>query len=121
MAQQGLHIAPGGTTPSRTTVNLALGRAARPALVAAGCGASHNPGVASIGKPTTTKAEAAPGHNVSGPFADALEFAHCMRSHGVVDFPDTQNPGGFPGPALARLDGRLSASALSEVRRGTRA
>jgi hypothetical protein len=72
--------------------------------MAAGCGASHNPGVASIGKPPTTKAKTAPSHNVSGPFADALEFAHCMRSHGVGDFPDPQNPGGFSDLALARLD-----------------
>ena len=43
------------------------------ALVAAGCGTSQSPGVASMGKRVTTTAAAAPSNNVSAQFTDALK------------------------------------------------
>jgi hypothetical protein len=38
------------------------------------------------------------GHTVmsgGGNYADALKYAHCMRSHGVADFPDPSTDGNF--------------------------
>jgi hypothetical protein len=62
------------------------------ALVAAACGggSSNSPGVAGAGSSTTTQAasaSASPGGPGSGSNAP-LEFAQCMRSHGVTSFPD---------------------------------
>jgi len=89
------------------------------ALLFAACGSgSASPGVASVGSTTTTTQSAsagaggggggggaanagngAPGggpHTVmvmSGTGADMLKYAQCMRSHGVVDFPDPSSNG----------------------------
>jgi len=37
-------------------------------------------------------------------YLDALKFARCMRSHGVPQFPDPQNPGGFSSAAIDDLN-----------------
>ncbi len=65
-------------------------------LVAAGCGgASKTPAVASLGPTTgTTPSSFEPSRSAgteSGS-APALEFARCMRSHGVPNFPDPGGP-----------------------------
>ena len=68
------------------------------ALVAGCGGGSH---VASIGK---THAAAPTTASASSAYTTALEYARCMRKHGEPDFPDPNNPGGFPTGALAALD-----------------
>jgi len=59
-------------------------------VVAAACG--------SAAPTTTTDATSA-----SANFTNALNFARCMRQHGVPRFPDPRNPGGFSTQALALL------------------
>jgi hypothetical protein len=97
-------------------------------LVAAGCGAaSKRPAVASLG-PTTANAPSRPAGSASGDTL-ALEFARCMRVHGVAKFPD---PGGpiVPGikqspsfrPALATCNrlypgSRSTGAPLTEAQR----
>jgi hypothetical protein len=75
------------------------------AVVVAGCGGGS--------APRTTANAASSGSNASGgskgsggasQFANALKFARCMRSHGVPQFPDSHDPGGFSGAALAALN-----------------
>jgi hypothetical protein len=64
------------------------------ALIGAGCYGSHVPGVAGSASSTGghTSASTASSSHVS---AQAVAYAHCMRNHGVPDFPDpTLNPGG---------------------------
>ncbi len=99
-----------------TRVGLALIAAA---LLFTACGSgSASPGVASVGSTTTTTQSAsagagggggggvaanagngAPGGGpqsvmvMSGNGADMLKYAQCMRSHGVVDFPDPSSNG----------------------------
>ncbi|HTW07308.1 MAG TPA: hypothetical protein VME46_07350 [Acidimicrobiales bacterium] len=57
-------------------------------LVAAACGGtSARSGVASLGT-TTTAAVTGGGTSGAAPDADFVRYATCMRSHGVLDFPD---------------------------------
>jgi hypothetical protein len=76
------------------------------ALLAAGCGASKSPSVASL--ETTTSSGAASGVTAtSGPAGsgsvpsqaqsqqDLLKYAQCMRSNGMPNFPDPSPSGGF--------------------------
>jgi hypothetical protein len=85
------------------------------ALLLAACGSSSRAGVASLGTAkTTTTTQTAPasaggtadaGHGApsggphsvlvmsGGTYADMLEYAQCMRSHGVGDFPDPNSKG----------------------------
>jgi len=35
---------------------------------------------------------------------DAVKFSHCMRAHGVSQFPDPSNPGGFSSAAIDALN-----------------
>jgi hypothetical protein len=36
--------------------------------------------------------------------AQALQFAHCMRGHGVTNFPDPASDGRIPDPATIGID-----------------
>jgi hypothetical protein len=65
----------------------------------AGCGGGSH--VASIGK---THSAAPPAASAATPYTTALEYARCMRRHGEPDFPDPNNPGGFPTGALEALN-----------------
>jgi hypothetical protein len=56
------------------------------AVLAAGCGGSHGPGIA--------------GSSSGGLAAQFLAYARCMRSHGVSDFPDPATSGGGVGIVL---------------------
>lgn len=67
------------------------------------CGSAPKPKVASLGRHTPVTAAPAVAGSVAAQFTDALKFAHCMQGHRVEDFPDPQNPGGFPTAALAKL------------------
>jgi hypothetical protein len=70
-------------------VNLfAIIAAAGLAVLAAACGGSSSSHVAQLGS-TTTRTQST--------YADAaLAFSHCMRSHGVPNFPDPDSQGNFP-------------------------
>ena len=65
-------------------------------LVVGGCGgASKTPAVASLGPtPTTTPSSGGPSGSAGTASGNtvALEFANCMRSHGVQNFPDPGGP-----------------------------
>lgn len=61
--------------------------------------------VASITATTSTRVSASAGTpTASAPYANAVNYARCMRRHGEPGFPDPNNPGGFSTAALARLD-----------------
>jgi len=74
---------PGSAGPARFTPFLAAAALAAAALMTAACGG---------GSPSTAGSAGAG----QGRLAQALAFAHCMRSHGLPDFPDPDSAGGFP-------------------------
>jgi hypothetical protein len=57
-------------------------------LTACGGGGTHDAGVAHLGTTTISKGS-------SGSANNPTKFAECMRSHGIVDFPDPGPSGGF--------------------------
>ena len=63
-------------------------------LLASACGGSSSPDVAVLGTARSTTTTAASEHGTSQDAAVA--FSHCMRSHGVPNFPDPDAHGGFP-------------------------
>ncbi len=77
------------------------------APLAAGCGGSAGTHVAQLGS-TTTQSGSSPATTAASTQATAaLAFARCMRSNGVLSFPDPDNPqGGFDKSAAsaARAD-----------------
>jgi hypothetical protein len=74
---------PGSTAPARFRPFPAAAILAAVAVLAAACGG---------GSPSTAGSSGAG----QGRLAQALAFAHCMRSHGAPDFPDPDSSGGFP-------------------------
>ncbi len=72
------------------------------ALAAAACGGSSPAGVASLG--TTTTAAPAAARSASGSAAGSplVEYATCMRSHGVLNFPDAATFGSSDGIKAAK-------------------
>jgi len=88
------------------------------AVLAAGCGGSHPPGVASLGAPATTTTNPPGGSSTAtGPLGgkaaigrfvlnggDAKKFAACMRAHGVPNFPDPNSQGEIDISPSAGLD-----------------
>ena len=85
-----------------------LGLVISGALAAACGGGSPGPGVASVGRATTTVAPSgASGPESSGEFiqSEQLRLAQCMRSNGVPAFPDpSANGGQLQNIARAGLD-----------------
>ena len=83
------------------------------AVLAAGCG-SHSPGshVAEVGSTTTSSVEAA----TSAHQRDSVAFSRCMRSHGVVRFPDPGSNGMIPKVSLEQLG--ISSSKFLAAQRG---
>src|SRR5438445_372153 len=78
------------------------------AVLAAGCGGTPSPSVASLGPSqagTTTQGGSTPGGSADGSSgggsgltmkaANGAKFAACMRSHGVPNFPDPDSRGGI--------------------------
>ncbi len=61
--------------------------AAGAVVALAGCGGSTSPSVANVGVGATTSQEQLQ--------QQLLQFAQCMRAHGVPDFPDPSPSGGF--------------------------
>jgi hypothetical protein len=64
-------------------------------LAAAGCGGSSS---------GAKSASAGGGSGQSKQYVDALKFSRCMRAHGVSQFPDPKNPGGWPTGAIDSLN-----------------
>ena len=94
----------------RRALVLALGAAGLVGL-AAGCGgASKTTGVASLSPTAATTSSSVGPNRPAGARGTtlALEFANCMRSHGVASFPD---PGGPIVPGIKQLPGFRSAMA----------
>lgn len=68
-------------------------------VVLAACGAgSRGPGVAGLG---TATGSAATGDAAT---PDARAYAHCMRAHGITNFPDPDSSGGYAPGALKGID-----------------
>lgn len=78
-----------GSTPGRGHVLATL--AVGVALLTAGCG----------------RGDGSPSASGSSGYQKDLAFAHCMRAHGVPDFPDPLPQGGFPraGPGNSLQSG----------------
>ena len=88
------------------------------AMLAAGCGGSASPSVASLGTSGAGTSTSSDGGSAGGPStsgssgggpglalktADAAQFSVCMRSHGVPNFPDPSSGGGIsigPGSGI---------------------
>lgn len=83
----------------RPLILASLVAAAGFSLLAAGCGSGGSPraGVANLG--TIGTAAAAPVNAGSSPGGELVEYARCMRSHGVSSFPD---PAAFGSPGAIR-------------------
>jgi hypothetical protein len=79
---------PGSARPAWFKPFLAVTFLAAAALLTAACGGPSSAGGSS-------GAGAASGAGQSR-LAQALAFAHCMRSHGLPSFPDPDSAGGFP-------------------------
>jgi hypothetical protein len=80
--------------PAWWTVTMALVLLVGLAVIAAACSASDGPGIAGSGskKGDHTPAPTGSSSQVS---AQAVAYAHCMRDHGLSEFPDpTVGPGG---------------------------
>jgi hypothetical protein len=79
-------------------------------LVAAGCGGSGSPRVATVASSTTAAATTTPNatttvqYGTSGASAGALAFARCMRSHGFPKWPDPESNGEFDKAKLRQLN-----------------
>lgn len=60
------------------------------------CGGASGPGVASLGKSsTTTTLPISQGSTGVVNYTTALKYTHCMRSHGELAFPDPNPDGSF--------------------------
>ena len=80
------------------------------ALLAAGCGGSKAPSVASVGTTTSSASGQAPLQQ------DALKYAECMRSNGEPGFQDPQPGGGFVFHAGAGVDPSSPAFEAAQAR-----
>jgi hypothetical protein len=80
---------------------LAVALAVAGVLVAGCSGGPADPGVAGVSSATPSPSQSA---TVSGE-AEALQYAACMRSHGVPDFPDPTVQNGSVGFSITAGDG----------------
>ena len=79
------------------------------ALATAACGGSPKAGVASLGTTTTVVRTTVPGSaGVSSSGGALVEYARCMRSHGVLSFPEPASLGA-PG-AIKAFKGQIAQS-----------
>jgi hypothetical protein len=109
-------VAGGGVTggPRRRRLLVAFPAVIGLALAAAACGGGGpKAGVASVGATTTTTAARAGAVATAGspPGGALVEYARCMRSHGVVNFPE---PGSLEAPgAIRSFKGQVAQSVAS--------
>ncbi len=64
-------------------------------LIVAACGGASGPGVASLGGSTTTTIAATSETASPTDYAKDVQYAQCMRTHGVPSFPDPNAQGDF--------------------------
>lgn len=65
-------------------------------LSVATCGGGPTPpGVASGGSTTSTTVAGSKAGSTASSYSGAVAYAHCMRAHGVSNWPDPQSDGGF--------------------------
>src|SRR5215813_5836823 len=78
------HLMPGpsSVSPARFRPVLAVAALAAAAMLTAACGGGSSGAAGSSGAD-------------QGRLAQALAFAHCMRSHGAPDYPDPNSSGAF--------------------------
>ncbi len=71
-------------------------------VIAAACSSTpKSPGVAVEGSPNSTYSASPNGSQSAGALDEMTAYSRCMRSHGILDFPDpTPNPGG-PGGSFS--------------------
>ena len=65
-------------------------------LLASGCGGSSGSHVAQLGTVSTTTGPGGASTAGGSPASAALGYARCMRSHGVLAFPDPSSSGQIP-------------------------
>jgi hypothetical protein len=73
-------------------------------LMLAACGGPSSSGVAQLGTTTTLVSSSSHSSTASTQIRDALAFARCMRSHGVLNYPDPNSAGGLPKVGPQQLD-----------------
>ena len=78
-----------------------IATAALIALLAVGCGGSSGSHVAQLGSTATQSSSNPPA--ASAQQNGAVAFSHCMRSHGVVNYPDPASSGVLPKKSLQQL------------------
>ncbi len=83
------------------------------ALPAAACGGGSPAGVASLGTTTTAAPAAARAAGGSAAGSPLVEYATCMRSHGVSNFPDAASFGSPDGIKAAK--GQMVQASASEA------
>jgi len=88
------------------------------AALAAGCGGAGSSGnhVAQLGTTATQSSSSNP--PAASAQERALAFSRCMRSHGVLNFPDPASDGTIPKVALQQLE--VSGSQLQAAQSGCR-
>ncbi|MGH2850950.1 MAG: hypothetical protein ACRDLP_10060 [Solirubrobacteraceae bacterium] len=88
---------------------IAASAVAAVSLLAAGCGGAGSSGVASVRSSTTTATTTAQ--------TGAVAYAHCMRSDGVLNFPDPDSSGEFAGIQVKRVGPEVSLARLHAATR----
>jgi hypothetical protein len=89
-----------------TGMRIALGvvAAAGLGLLAAACGGSPGSQVAQLGSTTTTTQTSSSSTRAGSTGKnDPVAFSHCMRTHGVLNFPDPNSSGAIPKVSLQQL------------------
>jgi len=99
----------------------AIATAGSLALLAGGCGGSAGSHVAQLGSTTTQPAAASGTSNGEGSpsshslISQPLAFSHCMRSHGVPNFPDPDSNGVWPKSQVELSAGNPRFQAATEA------
>lgn len=106
--QTGARRRPRRGWPLAARVAAAIIATAGLSALAAACGGSTGGHVAQLGSTSTTSSSASNVAAASTQQRGALAFSRCMRSHGVLSFPDPGSGGGIPKIALQRLGVSLS-------------
>jgi hypothetical protein len=83
------------------------------ALATAACGGSPQAGVANLSTTTNTTIAGAAGPGHSSPGGSLVEYATCMRSHGVSNFPDPASLGSSGG--IRATKGRMVRISAGEA------
>ncbi len=97
-----------GVVPERawahkTRTAAALIATAGLALLAAACGGSPGSQVAQLGSTVTQSSSSSNPPAASAPVNEAVAFSHCMRAHGVLNYPDPARGGALVKESLQQL------------------